>query len=482
MKLTDEQAHAITCFQWHQPVRIVAYAGAGKTSTLVKMAESSPRRRGVYMAFNKSIAAEAIGKFPRSVMCKTAHALAFRAVSASGYTDEKMTKRLFSRDLKIPHGDLPSWVRGVKVPGEFSLNEQTYKSLLISTLTKFMQSGDEWPDETHAARVARLMADDMAEIREEYEVAVSRAARRIWADMCNKSSAVPLGHDGYLKMWSLTRPKMPADFLMVDEAQDLNGVLLSVIDAQDCQIVSVGDSHQQIYAWRGAIDALKRLPGCECRLTQSFRFGPEIAEFANRLLVAMGETVPLTGRPDIDDRVKINGYVGDSDAVLCRTNSGVMGVAIEAQDSGRNVYVPGGTAELRALVQDAQDLKAGRPARSAELLGFSNFHEVVQFAQSDEGQSLRAFVSLVVKYGCGRLLGAIDLLLANPMDGCLTVSTAHKAKRLEWKSVELHDDFAVDEDVGMGERRLFYVAATRAQRELIVSGMVAEPYVEPCSE
>jgi superfamily I DNA/RNA helicase len=53
----------------------------------------------------------------------------------------------------------------------------------------------------------------------------------------------------------------------------------------------------------------------------------------------------------------------------------------------------------------------------------------------------------------------------------VTISTAHKAKGLEWRSVRLSEDFiksvsnavAKDEMIPESEARLFYVALTRAR-------------------
>ena len=58
------------------------------------------------------------------------------------------------------------------------------------------------------------------------------------------------------------------------------GILLK---QKNAQVIYVGDAHQQIYAWRGAVNAMQQLPMPESRLTTSFRFGEEIADVANNL-------------------------------------------------------------------------------------------------------------------------------------------------------------------------------------------------------
>ncbi len=47
------------------------------------------------------------------------------------------------------------------------------------------------------------------------------------------------------------------------------GILLK---QRNTQVIYVGDAHQQIYAWRGAVNAMQQLPLPESRLTTSFPF------------------------------------------------------------------------------------------------------------------------------------------------------------------------------------------------------------------
>lgn len=76
MWLTDEQRLVVASNS--EALRVVAFAGTGKTSTLRAYAEARPDMRFLYLAFNRAIKQEAEKKFPSNVHCVTTHALAYR--------------------------------------------------------------------------------------------------------------------------------------------------------------------------------------------------------------------------------------------------------------------------------------------------------------------------------------------------------------------------------------------------------------------
>lgn len=470
MKLTNEQQNAVDEFLTERDVKVVAYAGAGKTSTLVAMANADENRGGLYIAFNKRIAEEADQKFPFNVRCSTAHSLAWRVISKQ-YEKEKMSKNPRMADAGVRQF---SWA-----------SPANSREVVARTLRNFMQSDRS---ELTARDVPNLLnmgfvqaADDNADKAMRREVA--RTALEVWERMVDRRNRLPLGHDGYLKLWAMSKPTIPTDVLFMDEAQDLNPVLVGVVEKQNCQVVSVGDPHQQIYEWRGAIDALERLDGKRCRLTQSFRFGERIATEANRMLVKLGETHPLQGTEEVDwtGSYKKEEPILHVNAILCRSNGGVIRHAADAFDNEKEVFIPGGVEELKAWVQDAARLDAGLPAYPGELMGFKNWTEVKEFAQTVDGSHLAVFVRLYEDYGEKELLRILNRVLKEPDDRALTISTTHKAKGLEWDSVAISEDFMIGASENDGSRkkvpasqvRLLYVAMTRAKAQLYMpSGLL----------
>lgn len=463
--LTPEQVYCIELIRKGVPAKLIAFAGAGKTSTLEAAARLMPGRRGIYLAFNKLIAAEAAERFPRSVWCRTSHSLAFKQIIGRGYAEKKLGTTPQSR--MFTNIDLPN----------MPMHRLTFRSAVAETIRNYCASWDDQITTFHVPRVTGLSDEAQAWLWRH----AAEAAASVWLRMMDGRDDLPMGHDGYVKLWALSRPVIQQDYILLDEAQDTAQVLMGVIRAQRCQVVCVGDSHQAIYEWRGAKDALRILGGQEARLTQSFRFGANIAEAANRVLLAMGETHPLRGNwsPDI-----LEAAGEHYDAVLCRSNAGVIETAVDTMDAEnpRPVYVPGGTGEMRALVQDAQRLMERSPAYSMDLMGFETWREVQDFAGTTEGRHLKVFVSLVDQYRPARLLTILERIQNSPVPGCVTISTAHKGKGSQWTAVRIHDDFVAGERVSMAERRLFYVAITRARQRLCVSPALLSAYSQPMED
>ena len=98
-RLTKEQQAIVDCdLKPGQTLKVMAFAGTGKTSTLVAYAKARPRMRFLYLAFNKSVQLEAAARFPSNVVARTAHALAFRELCRRNY--RILYYRLFSIKFK----------------------------------------------------------------------------------------------------------------------------------------------------------------------------------------------------------------------------------------------------------------------------------------------------------------------------------------------------------------------------------------------
>ncbi len=479
MQLTDEQINAVNLFKDSQSLKISAFAGTGKTSTLTALANSS-RKSGLYLAFNKSVAAEASGKFPQTVACRTTHALALKNIPG--------IYRQNSRKLFEPvNGNLVAKLLEIE---EIAIDDVLLKPRALAYLTaravqRFCQSGDEELDARHVP-ITGKMQKLHPKYQDEFRVYVGQLAAHLWRLMRDPSTAAPLGHDGYLKLWSLSKPTLHYDYILLDEAQDTNEAVLSVLRQQQTQLTLVGDRHQQIYEWRGAVNAMASVEtGAEALLTRSFRFGEPVALAATSILRLLGESRSVIGDPSKHSRIAAAGRTG---TILCRTNAGVVGVVVDALNVSRTVHVVGGVAELMRMLEDVERLKSANPAECPEFFGFANWDELADFAESEEGQSVRSFVKIVNIQGESNLIKMLKVVSKEEAGADLIVSTGHKAKGREWDSVTLFSDFEPRLDkanpeklvMNQEEARLLYVAVTRARKLLVVPPRLAEKWnVEP---
>jgi len=126
-------------------------------------------------------------------------------------------------------------------------------------------------------------------------------------------------------MYQLSNPDLSSvyDFILFDECQDTNPVLLDILLKQKCQKIYVGDEHQQIYSWRGSINSFAKLGGEVCYLSRSFRFGNEISRLANIIIAAKNEAQLLCGSASIESKLVVNKLTAPF-TVLCRTNARII--------------------------------------------------------------------------------------------------------------------------------------------------------------
>ncbi|MEU2234047.1 UvrD-helicase domain-containing protein [Streptomyces vietnamensis] len=472
---TDEQTQAADRFHAGDHLALQAGAGTGKTSTLALLAQST-RRRGRYIAYNRAIARDAATRFPSTVTCKTAHALAYAAIG-----------HRYARRLDAPRR--PAWRTGqdlgitkpVRIEGH-DLAPTTLSNTVVKTVSRFCHSADTTLADHH---VPPLRGLDSPTARTQLAGIVLPYARKAWDDLQHpQDGVVRFDPDHFLKIWSLTNPKIPADFLLLDEAQDTNPVVEHVFNAQrdHAQLVLVGDSAQAIYHWRGAKDIMTGFDGTHLTLSRSFRFGPRLAAEANRWLTIAGAPLRLTGTDTMPTEL---GPLTRPDAILCRTNVGAMKHVMNLLATGTPVALVGGGDSLRALALAARDLKHGRRTHHPELVLFPTWGTIQDYAAHDpSGRDLQPLVDLVDTHGTDAILTAVSRLTTEE-NAQVTISTAHKAKGREWACVQVADDFTPPKDTDQqdsqgrpipgpiedSEARLAYVAVTRARTHLDIGGL-----------
>lgn len=234
-------------------------------------------------------------------------------------------------------------------------------------------------------------------------------------------------------------------------------------------------THNSIYAWRGAEDALNQLAGQDgveqTFLTKSFRFGPAIADMANACLALIPSAdLRVTGYDQVESVVTT---VDNPDAFLCRTNARAMRAFLDCIATDRKAHLVGGGKELASFARAWIELRDKGWTAHPELSCFDTPAQVEDYCDTDpQGSELALLVQLVTEHTPETLLEALDNQVPEHAADEV-ISTSHKAKGREWASVALADDFPDpdERDVSDEEMRLLYVSVTRAQNALDVSAV-----------
>ncbi|WP_334143875.1 ATP-dependent DNA helicase UvrD2 [Rhabdothermincola sp.] len=322
--------------------------------------------------------------------------------------------------------------------------------------------------------------------------------------------------------------------LFVDEFQDVNPLQHALLDAwcgERADLCVVGDPNQAIYGWNGADPALldsfaDRHPGTEVvRLADNYRSTPQILAVANALLPARGQGGALRAhRPDgpvpalrsfpheraeaaaIARAVRDHHRPGArwaSQAVLVRTNGQIAlleeafraaRVPFRVRGDGSLLDQPDVKARLRELRQTAREL----PAVVADLeAAAAELRAADDDASAERAGNLEALVQLARDYAALDPAGSVEGFLAwlrtttrsdQPDAGgdAVEIATFHAAKGLEWPIVHIAGleqglvpiAHARTPAALAEERRLLYVAVTRAEQQLLCSWAKQRTYGE----
>lgn len=479
MLVKTSQLQAIEEWSDHSEDAVIrAYAGTGKTTALVHVGHRHPQRIYLYVPFNKSAQLDASRRMPKSVICRTFNSLGWEAMEVSktwGFDGIANSIRMAP----------------IQLAKRLRLQDETEVTVVKETLRFYLNSADEELSGKHVPRDAQRRFTDAKE-RRGFVEAMVRGATLLWRLMQDPHKTdFPMSHDGYMKLWLLNGGVLPylegeLQGLFLDEAQDMNPVNWALAQGWNLPTFVVGDSFQQIYAFRGAVDALQKVDyPTRLWLSRSFRFGPALAELANGLLT-LGQDTPevlLEGNPDLDTKLldPSSPRPKGKHTVLCRTNFGLMEEALKAVRQGQSIAVVGNIKDAVARMKSAwalynEDLPK---VKHADIRLFGEWDALV--AASNDDADLKVTVQRIQEYGgqIPRICADLSRSAEVSEDAAdVVLSTAHKAKGREWDIVVLANDFPelvkFDTEtetwkVNAQERNLLYVAATRGIRQVTLN-------------
>jgi hypothetical protein len=437
LRPTPEQDEAVRLFNSGGTLLIRALAGTGKSSTMFLMAKSTPRR-GQYVVFNRQAALDAEKKAPSTLDCRNAHRLAYAAVgSRYGY-------RISGERVKAAETAAKLKIGGISLTTPFSKYKKLLEPWRCASITRravlnFCQSADKDLGVGHFPYLEGLDEDKDRDRPNNRVVATEllEPARRLWADWLDPRGWSTYDQSAYLKQWELHCPRIDADYVLCDEAQDLSPVLLSIVEQQGghAQLVLCGDQNQAIYGFTGALDALDKVHAeNECSLTRSFRSGAPICDVANALLARIpGNDLRLVPA----DKVSSVGFLGAPRAILSRSNASAIAGVLE---DPKKRHLVGGGNDIIYLVEQLEMLRQGRKPSHPEITCFDTWDELQAYTETESGEDLKLVVGLVNKFGGARIGSGLRQMPV--MEAAETVySTTHKVKGLEFDTVKVAGDF-----------------------------------------
>jgi F-box protein 18 (helicase) len=315
-----------------------------------------------------------------------------------------------------------------------------------------------------------------------------RLANQLGRLMCDASEdRIGMLHDGYLKLYQLKEPQLSFDCILLDEAQDINPVTSTIIMSQTRpgrrlktpSIILVGDSHQQIYSFRGARDTLNSIRTTKTfYLTRSFRFDNKIATVANMVLQSFkSEQRSVIGTPSGNgEKPKWN---PKNYTVIARTNGAVFDKAVQLSNTLKIGFVGGIKGYRLNRIKDIYYLFASHHEKIADkyIKRFSQYQDLKAYARAVEDIELMSICKVVdtYKFSIPNLVKLISEKTVEVKEAEVLLTTVHKAKGLEWQNVHLMSDFpsfvenksiinanSLDPD----EFNLVYVAITRTKSRL----------------
>ena len=510
-RLDDEQRAAATLPDG--PAQIIAPAGSGKTTTLVArlavlLGRGVPAARICVVTFNRDAATDLAQRVRHRlgplvedgppIEIRTLHALARQVLLAAGE----------GRDIVADRLPLLRAARRAVARGSASPVPEA--SALDTILSACKVEGRAPPPEA-------------ADALERYGRALRTRGAVDFDDLVIRACDLLETRPRLRREW-----QSRFSHVCVDEFQDVDAAqlrLVRVLAAPEDNLFVVGDDDQTIYAWRLAdVRRILRFsddyPAARrVMLATNYRCPPDVVEASGRMVAVNRERFEKPIRPPpgsvarADDLRAVStaddgwadGLAGlaaseaAADRTICfltRTRSELLPILVALVGRG----VPHATAlslpieaePVRTLVDELRALPDANPFTTLTGMrrarGWSREDPAVDALLDDDVAALDALLSWAVRYEDGAaFVDAFDAAAARlaslrDRDALVELATVHGAKGREWQTVvvvgfeaermpnrrSLGD--AADPSRAMEEeRRLAYVALTRATRRLILA-------------
>lgn len=499
---------------------INSVAGSGKTTIIVKLANTIPereRRSALFLAFGREIQRELKGRLPQGMDCSTIHAMGLRIIrhslalqgDADDYVDmQKYNKlaRLWMQqnnlDPDILHPDyeenqlelLRDAIIDMVHYTMVSLTDPRDPAALQATAQHFCVDIDDWTDVIFQA-IPQILAWGQE------GVIVSGEPKPLYGlkDCCSGDDMVyqPNVMPGMKPRWCYNT-------IFVDEAQDLSAAQRGIVKMlgyqtaqgeRHCRSIFVGDLRQAIFGFAGAdCDSVENIItefNCTLLPMNVCWRCPKTHILHAQSLVPELEAAPeaIEGEMWSVPADRVIDLVLPGDLVLCRVNAPLVALCYEMLNAdipailrGRNIGA--------GLQRICKDLEKRKGFAFDTLLEHLQKYQEVRLknlerkqgkereieALNDRCETLSSFYLRVRERGITSIpdmIAELDRMFSDKDDTQKVIcSTVHRAKGLQAARVWIARDDLMPHPMARGEwqivqeRNIKYVAYTRAMQVL----------------
>lgn len=440
--MTNEQLSVTTIpYSKNKHVVVQAYAGTGKTKTLVEFAKQHTQRSILYIAYNKELCEDAKHKFESqpNVHVSTIHALAFKDKYTIG-------------NLNIDH-----------IIDLYHVDANTASKMIHEFELYCHKTTDHTTN-----------------------------SNRIWNEMF-VNHVLAVTHDAYLKQFQLSNPVLNYDIILLDEVQDCNDCILDIICSQKCMKVSVGDIFQRLYGFRNVDDPhmfIKRSVRkndeelIQRKLSISFRMGFDVMYHVNVFLNNKFNIAGFTNTHTSNTRIfpnsvaseKFKETTNEQITYLCRFNVNIIKLCFQFVNQGKYVYVYGKTFDFDNEIDIVHDF-IRVTNQEYELVQHTQckcttIQDLLDMYTTKSMSDWKQRVQLYMMFGAELIQHweTLKTWVVNDMNHAnVILSTVHQAKGCEFDNVCLYDDLALNVEDSL---YIMYVAMTRAKKKLILNTLM----------
>ena len=434
--LTDEQKAAVTAPE--KRIVCIAGAGSGKTTVLTRRIEALVRFRGV--AENKVLAvtftrrardqmlAKLAGLGLHEVRVETFNSFCERALRDNGRNARVIEFRQLISIVRegIDRLDLSGIVSAYFDERQSRLTDQqrfvSFAQDMLELRDRLRIEREELSEDLFRNTPLEHLAADLFALLSYLEARLRRDALRTFTDQLIEA----LDPDVHLPTF---------DYVLVDEYQDVNRAQVELIEKLAPEnLFAVGDPRQAIYGWRGAsvdcILELARSSGTRVvELTRSFRSPQPIAELAGEVIAPMG----------------LPGLTGTDGTATLQLRS-------FSQEAHEHAYVASLVASMTIPPEEVFVLARTRKQLDGVADALAEFGVVSS-----------------LETGPGVRLATVHAIKGLEAEAVFVVGAHQASFPCKTPDDPLEDLFSARYDREAEERRLLYVAITRAKRFLSIS-------------